>query len=94
MREIDYILKAKRVLADRQSLLPGFSSYLDIQVQLDYIESVVLGEEKDKRNLHNLTLGIYAGKEFEQSDPELAECLSDVNFIASQIARGLKVKLP
>jgi hypothetical protein len=94
MKAIDYVTKAKSMLKARMVQFPDFPPYLDIQAQLDYVESVMSRAEKDKSKLHKLTLGIYAGKEFEQSDPELAECLSDVNYIASQMARGLKVELP
>ncbi|MCK6862851.1 immunity protein Tsi6 family protein [Enterobacter kobei] len=35
-----------------------------------------------------------AAKEFETTDEELARHLSNVNYIASQMADGLKVILP
>ncbi|WP_226856233.1 immunity protein Tsi6 family protein [Enterobacter kobei] len=35
-----------------------------------------------------------AAKEFETTDEELARHLSNVNYIASQMAYGLKVTLP
>lgn len=94
MKDIDYVFFAKSLLRERMNEYPSFPLYLDIEKQLDYVENVLAGIEKDKSRLHKLTLGIYAGKEFEQSDPELAESLSDVNYIASQIAGGLKVELP
>lgn len=94
MQSIDYVTKAKQVLGVRKAEIPNHPSYLDIETQLDYVEDVLTGKEKGKSKLHKLTLGIYAGKEYDVSDPELAKCIGDVFYIASQIADGLKVELP
>jgi hypothetical protein len=38
--------------------------------------------------------GVWAAKEFESTDPELAEALGTAYYIAIQIARGVKIQLP
>ncbi|WP_110643463.1 immunity protein Tsi6 family protein [Salinicola sp. CPA57] len=90
----DYIARAKSVLATRKAEVPGSPMHADIEAQLNYVQAVVDGDESDKSRLHKLTLGVYAGKEYDVSDPEFARALSDVYYIACQIADGLKVKLP
>lgn len=52
------------------------------------------GVEKDKSRLHKLTIGAWDGKEFEETDPELAHALGIAYYIGIQIGRGLKIKLP
>lgn len=94
MQLIDYIVKARSILNIRKDEIPNHPPYLEVEAQLNYIEDVLTGKEKDKSKLYKLTLGIYAGKEYDVSDPELANSLSDVNYIASQIAKGLKVQQP
>lgn len=91
---MDYVNKAKKIIEIRKREIPGHEPYLEISAQLDYVEKVITGEEKDKSKLHKLTLGAYAAKEYEQTDGELSTALKEVYYIASQIGDGLKVKLP
>jgi len=62
--------------------------------QLDYIKSIFVGIEKDKGKLHTLNLGVLASKGFHTTDAELAQHLSNANYIASQMLQGLKIILP
>ena len=62
--------------------------------QQDYIKSILIGVEKYKSKLHTLNLGVLASKEFDTTDVELAQHLSNANYIASQMGQGLKVILP
>ncbi|AGB83053.1 hypothetical protein D781_2802 [Serratia sp. FGI94] len=94
MTAIDYINAALAAVKERQKKLPNFPLYISSQNQIEYIKAILEGKEKDKSELHSLALGSYASKEFETTDPELSQHLSNVNYIASQMASGLKVILP
>lgn len=91
---MDYIESALSVVHRRLSENPHFSLYIMSINQLMYIRSVLAGEEKDKRLLHSLNLETLASKEFSTTDEELAKHLSNANYIASQMAQGLKIILP
>ena len=49
------------------------------------------GNEKDRSRLKNIIVGHFAVREFEESDPELAEALNAAQAIAFKAAKGLKV---
>ena len=80
------IEKGLRMVSDRARASPGFSVYLSIQRQLEYLqETVRLGEVPTPEKLDSLTLGVYAAREFETSDPEFADVLFTVNYLANRI---------
>jgi len=91
---LDYINDAIHVVSLRISSKPEFSIYSLAKAQLEYIKSILIGTESDKSKLHTLNLGALASKEFDTTDEELAGHLSNANYIASQMAQGLKVILP
>jgi len=91
---LDYIDNAIAITALRYNGCPEFQIYSSSLIQLQFIKNVLLGVEKDKARLHQLTIGVWAGKEFEADDPELAGVLGDAFYIADQIAHGLKIQLP
>ncbi|MCE1983710.1 immunity protein Tsi6 family protein [Enterobacter ludwigii] len=62
--------------------------------QLLFLRDLIEGKEKDKAKLWKMTFGMYAAKEFDNSDELFFERLSDAWFIVDQIRRGLKVRLP
>lgn len=62
--------------------------------QLLFLQDLIEGKEKDKAKLWKMTFGMYAAKEFDNSDELFFERLSDAWFIVDQIRRGLKVRLP
>lgn len=68
--------------------------YNSIVQQLIYLRKVIIGEEKDKSRIHKMTMGIYAAKEFDGNDPVFHDRIFSASYIADQIGRGLKVKLP
>ena len=99
---LDYVDRALRLAQKRhqhikenvvggESLEPMYNSIVQ---QLIFLRNVLLGEEKNKARLWELTFGMYVTKEFEASDPIFEERLVDAFFIASQIRKGLKIKLP
>lgn len=91
---LDYINDAIDAINNRLEQNPTFSLYVMAKNQLDYIKSILTGAEKDKSKLHTLNLGVLASKEFDTTDAELAQHLSNANYIASQMGQGLKVILP
>lgn len=91
---LDYINDAIDIINQRLEIKPDFSLYVMVKCQLDYIKTLLIGAEKDKIKLHALNLGALASKEFDTTDAELAEHLSNANYIASQMGQGLKIILP
>lgn len=70
------------------------SIYSSIVRQLRYLYGIVNGNEADRRKMWELTFGMYAAKEFENSDEIFYDRLSSAFYIADQIRNGLKVRLP
>lgn len=93
-KAIGYIDEAIAISRQREASCPAFPLYASALIQLDFIRNILLGIEKDKSRLHKLTIGAWAGKEFEETDPELAHALGIAYYIGIQIGRGLKIKLP
>jgi len=91
---LDYINDAIHAVSKRISSNSEFPLYTLAKEQLEYIKSILIGTESDKSKLHTLNLGALASKEFDTTDEELAGHLSNANYIASQMAQGLKVILP
>lgn len=91
---LDYIDNAIAITARGYNKYPEYHIYSSSLIQLQFIKNVLLGIEKDKAKLHQLTLGAWAGKEFEANDPELASALGIAFYIGDQIAHGLKIQLP
>ncbi len=91
---LDYINDAIHVVSKRISTNLEFPLYTLAKEQLEYIKSILNGTESDKSRLHTFNLGAMASKEFDTTDEELARHLSNANYIASQMAQGLKVILP
>jgi hypothetical protein len=76
-----------RLVGERLRSSPGFSIYLSIQRQLEYLhETVARGQVPTPEKLDSLTLGVYAAREFETSDPEFADMLFKVNYLANRMS--------
>lgn len=98
---LDYVEKAlslsqKRYAEVRKSnpQSPLLQMYDSAVQQLLFLRDLIEGKEKDKAELWKMTFGMYASKEFDNSDELFFERLSDAWFIVDQIRRGLKVRLP
>ncbi|MFP2374980.1 immunity protein Tsi6 family protein [Enterobacter ludwigii] len=98
---LDYVEKAlslsqKRYAEVRKSnpQSPLLQMYDSAVQQLLFLRDLIEGKEKDKAKLWKMTFGMYAAKEFDNSDELFFERLSDAGFIVDQIRRGLKVRLP
>jgi Tsi6 len=88
---IETINIALSLAQDRRNSAPTFELFTSIVKQLEYIERILNGEEKDKSQMKKIIIGHYAVREFEDSDPEFANALIAAQAIASKIAKGLKV---
>ncbi|MEX3172751.1 immunity protein Tsi6 family protein [Serratia quinivorans] len=91
---IDYVDVTLLIFKQRQTKKPNFHLYQSAINKIEHVKSILEGKENDKSKLHTMTLGAYASKEFDTTDHELAKHLSNVNYIVSQMASGLKVTLP
>lgn len=91
MTAIEIVEKALTLAQVRLSEAPGFQIFSSTVAQLEYLLSVLRGVQKDRSRLKDIIVGHFAVREFEESDPELAEVLKAAQYIASQAAKGLKV---
>lgn len=90
MEPIEAIEKALAVTDSRIAAMPSFGIYHSIQAQLKYLLGVLKGTELDRGRLKQINFGVYAAKEFEDSDPEFAKALYPAFWVATQMAKGLK----
>jgi hypothetical protein len=76
-----------RMVRHRRQASPGFSIYRSIQRQLEYLkETVDAGQVPTEEKRSSLTLGVYAAREFEASDPDFADVLFKVNYLANRMS--------
>jgi hypothetical protein len=63
-----------------------FELYVSIERQLAYLQGLVeRGEPLSEEKRASLTLGVYAAREFETSDPSFADVLFAVNYLANRL---------
>jgi Tsi6 len=91
MTAIETVNNALFLARKRIDSAPTFQLFDSIVTQLEYVEKVLNGKEKDRSRMKNIIVGHYAVREFEDSDPELAAILIAVQAIASKMAKGLKI---
>ncbi|GLO63236.1 hypothetical protein MACH09_37440 [Vibrio sp. MACH09] len=84
-KDISTIEEALSACQKRAKKSPNFSLLISIERQIVYVRAIVEGSEKDKSRLNELTLGVYAVREFFDTDREFAELLVDVNDIANRL---------
>jgi len=65
---------------------PDSQPLLSVQAQLEYILGLLDGSISDRSKLKDIIIGIYAVREFEDSDMEFANRLHE----ASALARAMK----
>ena len=74
------------MIRERRRASPGVSVYPSIQRQLEYLKSAVaLAESLDPEKIDSLSLGVYAARECETCDPEFADVLFNVHYLAASI---------
>lgn len=88
---IETVENALALARIRLSAAPNFELFASSVAQLEYLLSVLQGKEPDRSRLKTIIVGHFAVREFEESDPELAELLIAAQGIASKMATGLKV---
>jgi Tsi6 len=75
-----------RMVHERLQASPSFPIYLSIQRQLQYLQTTVaLGQSPDPERIDSLTLGVYAAREFETSDPGFADVLFKIHYLAARM---------
>ncbi len=75
-----------RMVEERLTSVPGFSIYLSVKRQLEYLQrTIASGERPAHDRAKSLTLGVYAAREFETSDPAFADVLFAVNYLANRL---------
>lgn len=101
LTELDYVERAlilaqKRYaeLCNKHPKTPLLQMYDSIVQQLLALKTIVVEKHADKSVLKNMTFGIYAVKEFENSDELFFDRLADAWYIVDQLSRGVKVNLP
>ena len=92
MNTINIINEAIKISKARIKAAPNFPIFQSIDAQLDYMDKLINGKIIDKSKLHQINVGLYAVKEFEESDPEFANILKKVQYIADRMAKGLKIE--
>lgn len=90
---LDRLREVQAIAESRRRAAPDYEVYESICRQLDYLSAVASGQEHDRLRLREIVVGVYAIREFEDSDPELAVALKDAQFITDRMARGLKVSI-
>jgi hypothetical protein len=78
------IEKSNRLTAN----YPNFQPLESIKAQLAYLKGILDGSIKDRIRLSEITIGIYAAKEFEQRDMDFASTLYDVEMVVDQLKAG------
>ena len=91
MTAIETVEKALVLAKIRLRAAPRFEIFSSAVAQLEYLLSVLRGNEKDRSRLKNIIVGHFAVRECEESDPDLAEALNAAQAIAFKAAKGLKV---
>lgn len=67
---------------------PQIEILRSVEKQLEYLLSIVTGANSDKSRLKDVVLDIYAVREFEAYDPELADALLDAMQYAKILRSG------
>lgn len=91
MTAIETVERALVLAHVRLRAAPEFEIFASTVAQLEYLLSVLRGDENDRSHLRNIIVGHFAVREFEESDPELADALNAAQSIAFKAAKGLKV---
>jgi len=64
----------------------GARIYDSIKAQLTYMkQTITTGATPDRDKVRTLTLGVYAAREFETSDPEFADVLFKVEYLFKRL---------
>jgi hypothetical protein len=82
----DLIAEGLVMVAKRLRESNGAQIYDSIEAQLLYMrQTVEAGATPSKEKLDSLTMGIYAAREFETSDPEFADVLFKAEYLFKRL---------
>ena len=82
----DLIATGLAMVEQRLSRSNGARIYDSIKAQLTYMRQTVEADARPTGDkLDSLTLGVYAAREFETSDPELADVLFKVEYLFKRL---------
>ncbi len=91
MNKFELISSAKKIISKRLNQSNEFDIYHSIDAQLNYLSDLIDNKISDRTKLKEINVGLYAIREFEESDPELSNILKKIQFITVQMSKGLKV---
>lgn len=91
MNALETVTNALNLATARVAAVPSFSIFQSIATQLEYVADVLRRVETDRGRLRDVMVGHYGAREFEESDPEFARALKDVQLIATKMSKGLTV---
>jgi Tsi6 len=78
--------KGLRLIDGRLDVSPEYGMYHSIRAQLQFIQrTIVAGAKPTDDEVDRLTLGIYAARELETTDPELADVLFEVEYLFKRL---------
>lgn len=81
------VIQGLDLVRQRLRSAPDFWVNVSVQRQLEYLhETLSFGQSPTPEKVDSLTLSIYAAKEIETVDPEFADLLFKVNYLADRIS--------
>ncbi len=83
--KIRLVKVAKKMVEDRLSYNPDFNILLSINAQLDYLFDVLSNDSVSKERLEEINMGLYAIREFEETDIEFSKILIEVSHMAYEL---------
>mgnify|MGYP000470490308 CR=1 FL=1 len=86
--DIETLEQSLAIARARLLAVPTFNIYASSILQLEYLLAVLRGVETDRSRLKDIIVGQFAMREFEASDPELAEALFAASYIAHKTEKG------
>ncbi|MBL4608439.1 MAG: hypothetical protein JKY01_11515 [Pseudomonadales bacterium] len=91
MDKLEVLRNAKQIIRSRLKSAPDYTIFQSIDAQLNYMQELLDGKISDRGKLKEINVGLYAIREFEESDPELAKELKSVQYIVDRMKKGLKI---
>lgn len=88
MDKFDILKRAKEISRRRLTSAPDFTIFQSIDAQIDYMQQILDGEVVDRSKLRKINVGLYAIREFEESDHEFAEVLKKFNTLQIEWLKG------
>lgn len=84
-KDLELVNNAISACRERIAKCPNHEILKSIEQQLLYLQSLLDGSESDKSRLSKIILGVYAIREFSETDRKFAEILMDVNNLSNRL---------